>query len=83
MHEAISLPCECWHHADLARFWGCSRKTILRLIKRGQLPAVQLGAKTWSITKVDAAVFYATKKGGLSSSGAYARGGRPWGSVKV
>lgn len=70
------------HHADLAQLWGCSAKTILRLIKTGELPALRLGAKTYMIADVDAAAFYATRSRGLSSlgaSGASKNGGRPWG----
>ena len=70
------------HHADLAVLWGCSPKTILRLIHSGQLPAARLGAKTYMVADVDAAVFYATRSRGLSasgSSGASPSGGRPWG----
>jgi excisionase family DNA binding protein len=83
---APARPPRALHHADLAVLWGCSRKTILRLIRSGELPAMRLGAKTFVVAEVDAALFYATRKGGLSasgSSGASSRGGRPWGSATV
>jgi hypothetical protein len=70
------------HHADLARAWNCSVKTILRHIHSGALPAYQFGARTFMVAKVDAAVFYATRRtpGNLSSSGSSLNRGRPWGS---
>lgn len=81
MSNSIEVPPACYHHAELAQLWGCTRKTVLRLIHAGELPAVQLGPKTYAIAKIDAGTFYATrKKAGLSSYGSYGRGGRPWGS---
>lgn len=83
MNDPVSVtarPPRAIHHADLARRWNCSRKTILRLIHAKELPAVRLGPKTWIVAEVDAAVFYATRKGGLSASGASSCGGRPWGT---
>lgn len=70
------------HHKDLARHWNCSVRTVLRHIHAGRLPALKLGARTYMITPVDAAAFYATHRtGGLSASGASMnRGGRPWGA---
>lgn len=38
---------------ELASLAGVCRETILRLIRRGRLPATRLG-KGWKITKVDA-----------------------------
>lgn len=84
--SAPACPPRALHHADLARLWGCSRKTVLRLIHAGELPAMRLGAKTYVIAEVDAALFYATRKGGLGASGASGasnRGGRPWGKRSV
>ena len=76
--------------ADLAKFWGCSRKTILRIIARGDLPAVRLSPQTIRILAVDAAAFYAKHSAGLSTVAPVAPVGtadkrpipcgRPWGS---
>jgi len=73
--------------ADLAEFWGCSRKTILRIIARGDLPAVRLAPQTIRILKVDAAAYYATHSEGLSPVAPVGTDeaskrpcGRPWGS---
>lgn len=73
--------------AELADFWGCSRKTILRIIRRGELPAVHLTAQTIRVMAADAAAFYAKNSVGLSPVAPVGRGspstrscGRPWGS---
>ena len=73
--------------AQLADFWGCSRKTILRAIRRGELPAVAIGPQTIRILAVDAAAFYARHARGLSPVVPPVPGkvppppcGRPWGS---
>jgi excisionase family DNA binding protein len=69
---------------ELARFWSCSRKTILRAIESGDLVAIRLGPKTIRVTAVDAAAFYAMRSN-LSPSGTPGthspppkRCGRPW-----
>lgn len=76
MNRARNLtPCE------VAGLWGCSTKTVLRLIRAGELPAVRLSRKTIFVSEVDAAAFYATRSTHLSSIGSIAAGaGRPWGS---
>lgn len=70
--------------AQLARFWGCSRKTILRIIRRGELPAVRIGNQELRVMNVDSAAYYAKKSIGLSpvvpGEGAPKPCGRPWGS---
>ena len=45
----------------LARHWGISKKTVLRLIASGQLPAHKLNARVFRISYVDAAAFYAAR----------------------
>jgi excisionase family DNA binding protein len=70
--------------AQLAKFWGCSRKTILRIIKRGELPAVRIGPQEIRVMKVDSAAYYARQSVNLSpvvpglTKGRVA--GRRWGS---
>lgn len=74
---------------QLAEFWNCSRETILRAIRRGDLPATRIGPQTIRILAADAAKFYAINSN-LSSVASVApvapgstperRCGRPWGS---
>lgn len=70
--------------AQLAKFWGCSRKTILRIVRRGELPAVRIGLQELRVMKVDSAAYYARQSvnlspvvPGLTKSKV---AGRPWGS---
>ena len=57
---------KAWHSpADLAALWGVSRKTVLRAIRRGDLPAVRVGPQCIRVTPVDAAAFYAARSSGL------------------
>src|SRR4051812_16236258 len=66
---------------EVALLWGCSTKTVLRLISSGSLPAIRVTRKTILITKVDADIFYASKQTGLSSIGSIRHGGgRHWGT---
>ena len=44
---------------ELAAFWNCICETILRAIRRGDLPAVRIGPKTIRVLKVDASAYYA------------------------
>ncbi len=50
---------------DLAEQWGVHRKTVLRAIRRGDLPAVRIGPQTIRVTEVDAAIFYAKRASGV------------------
>ncbi len=66
---------------EIGGLWGCSTKTVLRLVGKGELPALRLSRKTILITSTDAAATYAVKFSGLSSIGSIEnRGGRPWGT---
>jgi excisionase family DNA binding protein len=67
------------HHNDVALLWGCSVRTILRLIHSGELEAARIGRKTYIVSQVDAAEFYARRSAGLSAIGQSKNGGRPWG----
>ena len=51
--------------AELAEFWGCSRKTILRIIRRGDMPAVKITPQTIRILAVDASAYYAKRSSGI------------------
>ena len=51
---------------ELADLWTCSRKTILRAIRRGALPSVKIGPQTIRVLAVDAAVYYLKNSRGLS-----------------
>lgn len=51
---------------DIADQWGVSRKTVLRAIRRGELPAVWIGPQSLRIMPVDAAAYYARKSVNLS-----------------
>lgn len=42
----------------LAQRWGVSRETVLRLIARGELPALKVNARVIRISEADAAVGY-------------------------
>lgn len=53
---------------ELADFWNVSRKTVLRAIRSGRLPALKLGARTIRILPVDAAAYYAANAVGVSST---------------
>jgi excisionase family DNA binding protein len=52
---------------QLANLWTCSRKTILRAIRRGDLPSVKIGPQTIRVLAVDASVYYLRNSRGLSS----------------
>lgn len=51
---------------DIADTWGVSRKTVLRAIRRGELPAVRIGPQSIRIMPVDAAAYYLKKSVNLS-----------------
>lgn len=51
---------------DIADQWGVHRKTVLRIIRRGELPAVRIGPQNLRIMPVDAAAYYSLKSTGLS-----------------
>ena len=68
---------ETWKVSQLARFWGCSPRTVNRLIDSGELPAHDLGGKVRLITKVDAAAFWAKRRTGLVDNVNYANY-NPW-----
>ncbi len=71
-------PCE------VARLWGCSTETVLRLCRRSQLTHRRVNARVILIAEVDAALaFLAQQRRGSLPSGATQRGGRPWGSGTV
>lgn len=61
-----AMPPKPFSPQELADFWGVSRRTILRAIRRGDLPAVRIGPQSIRITRVDAAAYYARKSSGLS-----------------
>jgi hypothetical protein len=65
---------------DLARHWGCSIRTVLRLLApRGELPCVRLNRQTILVAEIDAAAFYALRFSNLSAVGSVrSRRGRPW-----
>lgn len=53
---------------DLAELWGVSRKTVLRAIRGGDLPAVRIRPQCIRVTPVDAAAYYATRASGIGDS---------------
>lgn len=77
-------PKDSYTPQGLADFWGCSRETILRLVRRGELTGIWISPQNLRITKVDAGLYYARKSVNLSPVVAGERkgklAGRPWGS---
>jgi excisionase family DNA binding protein len=61
-----NLPPKSYSPQQLADLWTCSRKTILRAIRRGDLPSVKIGPQTIRVLAVDASIFYLKNSRGLS-----------------
>lgn len=51
---------------DIADLWGVSRKTVLRAIRRGDLPAIWISPQSIRIMPVDASAYYLKKSVNLS-----------------
>lgn len=51
---------------EIADQWGVCRKTVLRAVRRGDLPAVWIGPQALRIMPVDAATYYLKKSVNLS-----------------
>jgi len=64
---------------EAAGFLGCSVKTLLRAVRRGDLPAFRPGAKDYLFTEIDLAAFVAARTVNLSPTvHTRSRRGRPW-----
>jgi excisionase family DNA binding protein len=70
-----NLPPKSYSPQQLADLWTCSRKTILRAIRRGDLPSVRIGPQTIRVLSVDAAVYYLKNSRGLSPVGLGSKSG--------
>lgn len=63
----MNPPPKSYSPKQLAELWSCHRKTILRAIRRGDLPAVKIGPQTVRVMAVDAGVYYLKNSTGVSS----------------
>lgn len=57
MGEALQLIPTVFTPATLAQRWGCKPRVVLRMIEEGQLPAFQIGGRSWRIKADVVAMF--------------------------